>query len=497
MNFNSWQFLIFLPVVVGMYWLLPHKFRWIMLLICSYFFYMSWNAWLIVLLMTTTVTAYVASNLMKKTQSKKVRRALLIVTLIICLGILIFFKYINFLLEAVVGVIRLFNADQNSIVLNVILPVGISFFTFQTLSYVVDVYRGDYEPEPHFGYFALYVVYFPQLVAGPIERPGALLPQLHEEHTFKKEYFTDGMRWLISGFFRKVVVADFCGIFVDKVFADLSAANGLAVFIAAFLFLIQIYNDFAGYSEIAMGSARLMGVKLTQNFNEPLSSTSFTEFFRRWHITLNVWFTEYVYIPLGGNRKGVPRKLLNTLIVFALCGIWHGANWTFVLWGVTVGVFVCIESLIRKPVRRACERLHIDLHEPTIRFLRQAVIIFLFTLCSVMFRSSDIAQIGRAYVQIFTAWGGGVQVFSSAFESLGMGFTDFLQLAVSFVGMAVICRLTKDDLPQPSLPPLRGGEAAVKTSAYAMAAFGVLTIAFCWIALLTNADVSGFAYFQF
>ena len=497
MNFNSWQFLVFLPVVVGLYWLLPHKFRWVMLLICSYFFYMSWNAWLIILIMTTTVTAYVASNLMKKTQSRKVRKALLIATLIICLGVVIFFKYINFLLETVVGVIRLFNAEQDSIMLNVILPVGISFYTFQTLSYVVDVYRGDFEPEPHFGYFALYVVYFPQLVAGPIERPGALLPQLHEEHQFKTEYFTEGIRWLISGFFRKVVVADFCGIFVDQVFADLSAANSLAVFAAAFLFLIQIYNDFAGYSEIAMGSARLMGVKLTQNFDRPLSSTSFTEFFRRWHITLNVWFTEYVYIPLGGNRKGMPRKLLNTLIVFALCGIWHGANWTFVLWGVTVGVFVCLETLLRKPVRRACEKLHIDLNNPTIRFLRQGVIIFLFTLCSVMFRSSDISQIGQAYVQMFTAWGGSAGYFSAAMESLGMSITDLLYLVVSFAGMAVICQLTLDKARQEPLPALHERAAAVDMSAYAMAAFGVLTIALCWVALLTNADVSGFAYFQF
>lgn len=496
MNFNSWQFLIYLPVVVGMYWLLPHRFRWIMLLIVSYYFYMSWNAWLIILIMTTTVTAYVASNLMKKTQSRKVRKALLIVTLVICLGILVFFKYINFLLETAVGVIRLFNAEQDSIVLNVILPVGISFYTFQTLSYVVDVYRGDFEPEPHFGYFALYVVYFPQLVAGPIERPGALLPQLREEHKFSYEDFTEGIKWLISGFFRKVVVADFCGIFVDKVFADLSAANSLAVFAAAFLFLIQIYNDFAGYSEIALGSARLMGVKLTQNFIRPLSSTSFTEFFRRWHITLNVWFTEYVYIPLGGNRKGMARKLLNTLIVFTLCGFWHGANWTFVLWGVTVGVFVCIESLLRKPVRAVCAKRGIDLANPTIRFLRQAVIILLFTLCSVMFRSSDITQIGQAYAKMFTAWGFGAEYFDATLKSLGMSMTDLLQLIVSFVGMAVICRLTLEK-PAPEPLSVPQGKAAVGQPAYAALLFGVLTIALCWVALITGSDVSGFAYFQF
>ena len=497
MSFNSWQFLVFLPAVVGLYWLLPHKIRWVVLLAASYYFYMRWNVWLIVLIMATTLTAYITSNLMKKTETVWKRKALLIVTLVICLGILIFFKYINFLLESAVGVIRLFGAEPDSIVLDIILPVGISFYTFQTLSYVVDVYRGDFEPERHFGYFALYVAYFPQLVAGPIERPGALLPQLHEEHKLSSEDITEGAKWLMSGFFRKIVVADFCGIFVNKVFADLSSANSLAVFVAAFLFLIQIYNDFAGYSEIAMGSARLMGVKLTQNFDRPLSSTSFTEFFRRWHITLNIWFTEYVYIPLGGNKKGTMRKLLNTLIVFALCGFWHGANWTFILWGLTVGVFVCIESMLRKPFGLFCEKFAIDLKNPTVRILRQGFIVFLFTMCSVMFRSGDIAQIGQAYTQMFTAWGFGAAYFDSALQSLGMNTAKLLQLLVSFIGMAVIYRLTLAR-QKPDLAPLSAERtAAFDTTAYAVFVFGVLTVAVCWVALLTGSDVSGFAYFQF
>lgn len=503
MSFNSWQFLVFLPVIVLLYWLVPHKIRWVVLLIASYFFYMSWNVWLIVLIMATTLTAFVASHLMIRTQSRKKRKALLIAALVICLGILVFFKYINFLLETFVGIIRLFNAEQDGIMLNVILPVGISFYTFQTLSYVVDVYRGDFKPEPHFGYFALYVAYFPQLVAGPIERPGALLPQLHEEHKPNREDFEAGIKWLLSGFFRKIVVADFCGIYVDKVFADLAAANSLAVFAAAFLFLIQIYNDFAGYSEIALGAARLMGVKLTENFDRPLSSTSFTEFFRRWHITLNVWFTEYVYIPLGGNRKGTARKLFNTLIVFALCGIWHGANRTFVLWGLTVGVFVCIETLLRKPFGRFCEKRRIDLAAPTVRFLRQGFIILLFTLCSVMFRASDITQIGLAYTRMFTSWGFGAEYFNAALQALGMNAAELLRLAVVFAGMAVINRLTalrkKPDIdPLPEIGPLRSEKAAAfDPSAYAALLFGVLTIALCWVALITGSDASGFAYFQF
>ncbi len=360
MNFNSIEFLIFLPLVTLLYWLLPHKGRWILLLAASYIFYMSWNAWLIVLIMITTVTAYGFAIAIEKTKRIKLRKLYLSLTLLICLGLLVFFKYINFLLESAVGVIKLFGGTPDDIVLNVILPVGISFYTFQTLSYVVEVYRGKYAAERHFGYFALYVAYFPQLVAGPIEKPQTLLPQLKQEHRLDEEDMRSGAKWLLSGFFRKCVVADFCGIFVDKVYADLGSANALAVFAASALFLIQVYNDFAGYSEIAMGSARLMGVKLSKNFEKPLTSTSYTEFFRRWHITLNQWFTEYLYISLGGNRKGKARKILNTLTVFALCGLWHGANWTFVLWGLTAGVMVSAETLLKNPFSKLCEKAKIN-----------------------------------------------------------------------------------------------------------------------------------------
>ena len=303
MNFNSLSFLIFLPITVFLYWVLPHRFRWIMLLAASYFFYMSWNVWLGFLMFVTCLVAYLCSLLISRTEKKKVKKLGLAIAVVFCLGVLIFFKYINFLLENLTGVIRLFGGEIDDISLNILLPVGISFYTFQTLSYVIDVYRGDFEAEKHFGYFALFVSFFPQLVAGPIERPGKLLPQLKEERKFRKEYFTEGMEFLLIGFFRKCVLADMCGVFVNHVFADLSQANALSVTLAALLFFVQIYCDFAGYSEIAMGSARLMGMSLSRNFNKPLLSASYTEFFRRWHITLNQWFTQYVYIPLGGNRK--------------------------------------------------------------------------------------------------------------------------------------------------------------------------------------------------
>lgn len=496
-NFNSVEFLIFLPVVVSFYWVLPFRFRWVLLLAASLFFYMSWNVWLIILIGVTTVTAYTAAICISHTKSKAVKKIWLAATLVICLGILIFFKYINFLLESAVGIIRLFNAEQDDIVFNVILPVGISFYTFQTLSYVIDVYRGEYPAEHHFGYFALYVTYFPQLVAGPIERPQTLLPQLRTPHKFNEENMIEGGKWLLSGFFRKCVIADFCGIFVDNVYSDLGSANALAVFAASALFLFQIYNDFAGYSEIALGSARLMGIKLSKNFDRPLTSSSFTEFFRRWHITLNQWFTQYVYIPLGGNRKGTLRKLLNTLIVFALCGLWHGANWTFVLWGVSAGVFVCLETLLKKPTLEICGKLRIDPENQTLIVLRQAVVFILFVLCCVLFRAQDVGEIGVAYRQIFTAWGFGEEYFLQAFESLGMSSLQFIFLVLALCSMGLIYSLTDADKPPYKL--LTGRECLMVNYNCSVSVFiyGILAVALCWLALLANSDVSGFAYFQF
>ena len=497
MNFNSVGFLVFLPVVVLLYWLLPHKGRWILLLAASCLFYMSWNVWLIGLIFITTLTAYTSALGIDAAKKKGTKKIWLAVTLVVCLGLLVFFKYINFILESVTGVIRLFRPGQDDIVLDVILPVGISFYTFQTLSYVIDVYRGDFKAERHFGYFAQYVSYFPQLVAGPIERPQTLLPQLKERHFIDEEDMLSGAKWLLSGFFRKCVVADFCGMFVDKVYADLGAANGLAVFAASALFLIQIYNDFAGYSEIAMGSARLMGVKLTKNFDRPLTSTSYTEFFRRWHITLNQWFTQYVYIPLGGNRKGTARKIWNTLIVFTLCGLWHGANWTFVLWGLVAGIAVSAETLFAKfgKMPRGESVGASSGEKPTTALFRRIALFLLFTLSCVLFRAQSLGDAGVAFRQMFSDWGIGEAYLNAALSALGMSAGQILQLAVILAAMTLLYRLTEER-------PGREGRlcAAVRTDARENAAlfvYGILAVALFWLALLSSGDVSGFEYFQF
>ena len=501
MSFNSLEFLIFLPLVVLLYWILPHKVRWILLLAASYYFYMSWNTWLIFLIMSTTLVSYVAAMAIEHAESVKAKRAWLVVTLVICLGCLVFFKYFNFLLNSVIDFLNLFALDLDSISLNIILPIGISFYTFQTLSYVIDVYRGDYRAEHHLGYYALYVSYFPQLVAGPIESPGVLLPQLRAKHKLSSDDIYMGMRQLISGFFRKCVIADFCGLFVDTVYAELSSVTGLAVFLASFLFLLQIYNDFAGYSEIAMGSARLMGVRLSVNFDRPLLSVSASEFFRRWHITLNRWFTKYLYIPLGGNRKGLARKLLNTMIVFLLCGLWHGASWTYILWGFAIGVLVCVETLIKKPVREFCAKIHLNLQGRIVRCLRQIALLFVLTLSIVLFRAQSIEEIVTAYTQIFTSAGLTPAYITQSFSDLGMDTLQLLQIVLSVVVMAMLYKFTTEPNGEKKELSRRGGLIRTEAVPWIMDAnayvYAAVIIIFCWLALIASSDISSFAYFQF
>ena len=336
MNFNSFVFLLYLPIVVGVYWLLPFRFRKYWLLAASYFFYMYWNPMFIILLLISTAIDYCCSLGMERYRGQKgIMKALLLVSIFMNLGLLFSFKYYDFFVQQINALCALIGLPYTVPELNLILPVGISFYTFQTMSYTIDVYRGDYHAEKDPIMFALYVTYFPQLVAGPIESPGNLLPQLKKEQFFSKDDFSAGIRLLLTGFFRKCVVADFCGICVNHVYASYDSANGLAIMIAGGLFCIQMYCDFAGYSEIAAGAARLMGVRLMRNFDQPYLSQSYSEFFRRWHISLNQWFTSYVYFPLGGSRKGLSRKILNLFIVFTLSGFWHGARWTYVLWVYT------------------------------------------------------------------------------------------------------------------------------------------------------------------
>lgn len=333
MLFNSISFALFLPIVFVLFWLLPHRYQWLVLLAASYYFYMSWSVKYVTLILIVTIVSYIGARGMERTENSVLRKLLLWIVLVASLGILFAFKYWNFTVDFLEQIFRLFSIPLHPITLNLLLPVGISFYTFQTLSYVIDVYKGEVKAERHFGKYATFISFFPQLVAGPIERTNNLLPQILEEHRFDYRQASYGLKRMAWGFFKKMVIADNLAIFADRVFADVYAFQGFSLFAAAIFFTFQIYCDFSGYSDIAIGTADLFGIRLMQNFKSPYFASSLREFWKRWHISLSSWFQDYVYIPLGGNRAGKVRTYLNVMITFLVSGLWHGAAWHYIVWG--------------------------------------------------------------------------------------------------------------------------------------------------------------------
>lgn len=497
MNFNSPEFLIFLPLVLILYWLVPHKFRYIVLLLASYYFYMSWNVWLIFLIVATTLVSYASGLLIERVQKTWQKKLLLILTIVTCIGALIFFKYFNFLVGSVIDFLNLFALKLDSFSLNIILPIGISFYTFQTLSYVIDVYRGKFSAEKHLGYYALFVCYFPQLVAGPIERPKDLIPQLKANHTFNFDDFICGMRIMLVGFFYKCVVADYVGMFVNRVFANVSEANALSVLLAGWLFGVQVFCDFAGYSEIATGTARMMGVKLTRNFNRPYIALSLSEFFRRWHVTLTRWLTDYVYIPLGGSRRGKARQVFNSFVVFFLCGLWHGANWTYVVWGLYAWLYMAVETLISVPLKKLLDKKGIRSDNGVIVAIKRTILILSFAISSLIFRSASVAQIGELLAKLFTTWPQAFATFSATLVGMGITPLAFVQIVLSILLVGKLWHFAEVGRESEDVLPLDQSAEAVKSRRMLVMVYIVLAIMLCWIALLSSGDISAFQYFQF
>jgi alginate O-acetyltransferase complex protein AlgI len=340
MLFNSVEFLIFFPVVVIVYFLLPLRFRVLFLLLASYYFYMSWQVEYIILIIASTVIDYVAAKRIYKATQIWARRGYLFLSLASNFGILFFFKYFNFFNDTIQSFLSLFHISYTSVRPDVLLPVGISFYTFQTVSYTVTVYRGLQKPEHNFIKFALYVSFFPQLVAGPIERATRLLPQFDQKHSVDYARITDGIKLMTWGFFKKLVIADRLAAVVDTVYNDPTNFSGVPLILATYFFAFQIYCDFSAYSDIAIGAAKVLGYDLMENFRQPYFANSIPNFWHRWHISLSTWFRDYLYVPLGGNRQGEARLYLNLLIVFLASGLWHGANWTFVVWGALHGLLM-------------------------------------------------------------------------------------------------------------------------------------------------------------
>jgi len=389
MQFNSVEFLLFFSTVLIAYFALPHRWRWGLLLGASYYFYMAWQAEYALLLLFSTVVNYSIARWIESANSRFQRRFLLAASLSVNLTLLFTFKYLNFFSSVVEDMLQLFNTPYHIALYQILLPVGISFYTFQTMSYTIDVYRGVQKAERHFGIFALYVSFFPQLVAGPIERSTTLLPQFFKHHDFDYERVSSGLRRMAWGFFKKVVIADKAALIVDAVYNNPTKQSALTLLLATYLFAFQIYCDFSGYSDIAIGAARILGFDLMENFRLPYLADSIADFWRRWHISLSTWFRDYLYIPLGGNRVGPQRHYVNLFIVFVMSGLWHGANWTFLIWGALHGFYLVVELLLQKPLRRVVHWLHLD-RVP--RILRIVVVFHLVLFAWVFFRARSVSD---------------------------------------------------------------------------------------------------------
>lgn len=368
MQFNSLQFLIFFPVVVLLYFAIPKKIRYVWLLIASYYFYMCWNARYALLLLFSTAITYLSGIFIslanKKTQParhdsgwKKLPVALSVIS---NLSVLFFFKYFEFFFYNVNSLFLRLGIELNHPEFDVLLPVGISFYTFQALGYTIDVYRNTIPAEKNFFRYALFVSFFPQLVAGPIERSKNLLTQIHETTHFQVENARYGLLTMAYGLILKIVIADRIALIIDPILSDFNDYKGMRSAVCIVLFAFQIYCDFHGYTQIAIGSARILGFHLQENFNAPYLATNVKDFWRRWHISLTSWFTDYLYIPLGGNRKGKARKYINTMIVFLCSGLWHGASWAYVVWGGLNGLYLIGYDLLSPLLQRLTTRLKID-----------------------------------------------------------------------------------------------------------------------------------------
>lgn len=489
MIFNSLEFLIFLPVVFLIYWILPKKIRYIFLLLASYVFYGFWNWKLLGLILTTTLVSFLMAILIRMSKKKGVKILCLITGIVVTLGILIFFKYANFLISSTISIINLFPGNNvNDFALKLILPVGISFYTFQTLSYVIDVYKDKIEPEKNFFYYALYVSFFPQLVAGPIERPENLLPQLKAQSPINIENIQIGLKYILTGYIKKIVIADMLAVFVNPIFNNLENTNGLLVVIGTALFAVQILCDFAGYSDIAIGVAKLFNIDLMKNFNNPYRATSIKDFWNRWHISLSTWFRDYIYFPLGGSRVNKFRWALNIIVVFLISGLWHGASWTFVIWGLLHAIFQIIGRLTLNIRNKFWTLLKVDTNGLLLSILRMIMTFVLVCFTWIAFRANSISDMALAYRLLFTGWNFSSAYFINVGNVLDFGWKTVLIIVSAIVILNVV------DYIKVQYDSSKTGWYIARKAIYI---FSIWCVIFCFIYLSISGNSSNFIYFQF
>ncbi len=480
MLFNSINFLVFFPVTTVLYFMIRPQWRWFFLLLASCFFYLSLVPAYILILFLIISVDYVAGILIERSVGTQ-RKWYLMTSIVINLGCLLFFKYGNFIAENVHQIAQFFNWQYSLSLLEIVLPVGLSFHTFQAMSYTIDVYRGQQRAERHLGYYALFVLFYPQLVAGPIERAHHLLPQLKKEHQFDAQRVISGLRLMLWGFFKKLVVANKLAFVVRAAYDAPTLPEGRILAIATLYFAIQIYADFSGYVDIARGAARVMGFHLSENFNLPYFAQSVREFWQRWHITLYQWFRDYVYIPLGGNKKGIVRTMINIFIVFALTGLWHGAQWTFVVWGLLHGFFVSIEVMVKKSRQKIHDSLVPGLMGHLLKPLRVISTFLVVCFSWIFFRAESLPKAFEIIIKI-SLDGGRFFQYDFLYYIFAIHLFLFFSIAVFFIGEIIrhndVRRLQWERLPVWFTWPMY----------YALIA---------WILYFGDFGTAPFIYFQF
>ncbi len=435
MIFNSVSYLLFFPIVVLLYFALPYKFRNVWLLVVSYYFYMNWNAKYAVLLAGSTLVTFVCSLLVahfKEKEKTVFAKWAMAGSFIINIGILFIFKYSGFVADNINNLMVALGQQGRVSAFDVVLPVGISFYIFQALSYTMDVYRGEIKATKNLLRYALFVSFFPQLVAGPIERSKNLLAQFEEKHDFDVERIRSGLLTMLWGLFMKIVIADNLSGVVTNIYENYLSYTGVEILLATALFAFQIYCDFGGYSYIAIGSARVLGFKLMDNFNCPYLAVSVDDFWKRWHISLTSWFRDYLYIPLGGNRKGIIRKYVNIMIIFLVSGLWHGANWTYVVWGGLNGFYLVAEQ-VSEPLRRKIrEFFRVDVSRFSYRFFAGVWTFILVDFSWMFFRAENFSQVFGMLRQIKANFGFS-RLFGYALTNLGLDSATLLVLLIAFL----------------------------------------------------------------
>jgi len=405
MLFNSLEFLVFFPIVLALYYALPHRFRWILLLLASYYFYMCWNAKFVVLLFTATLLSYVNAIWISRSEKPVVRNSLLLITVVLLIGPLFFFKYFNFFSDAINGIADQFRFFHRLPIYDLLLPVGISFYTFQALGYTIDVYRQNIKPEYHLGKFALFTAFFPQLLAGPIGRAAPLIPQFSQKTDVGYANIRDGIALMVWGFFKKVVIADRLSEYVNLVYNNPQAYEGLHYLVATLFFAVQIYCDFSGYTDIARGIARMMGINLMVNFRMPYLSSSIREFWQRWHISLTTWFRDYLFLPLSiaVSRNFTKEKvgfiktdlliyIIASTVTWFITGLWHGANYTFIVWGLIHGIFLILYQWLHPSRKKFLKNIKIRNDHPVLSFFDTAVTLFIVTFAWIFFKSDSMGE---------------------------------------------------------------------------------------------------------